>query len=153
MPISATKPKSLLIAILGAIVLLFSFVTYERNSLWGDEIAFLRDCVEKSPLETRAHNNLASALEKHVRIQEAIDIFYEAIRVNSKNATAHYNLAYIFEKKWQLKKAAWHYKVALRIKPDFHKARQRLTKLQRMIDAQNFKRRRKASATLPAVSP
>jgi len=42
--------------------MVFSFWTYERNRVWGDDVTLWRDCVEKSPKKVRVHFNLGNAL-------------------------------------------------------------------------------------------
>jgi len=68
------------VILLISLVIIGSKWTYDRNALWADEIAFLQDCVQKAPRKWRAHYNLAHALARRDRLDEAIFHFREALK-------------------------------------------------------------------------
>ncbi|MBW2201511.1 MAG: hypothetical protein JRF71_11885, partial [Deltaproteobacteria bacterium] len=74
--------KWLGVALLCAVAMLFSFWTYERNSVWIDKVTLWKDCVQKSPNKARPHYNLGKALVARNRLSEAIDHYFMASRIN-----------------------------------------------------------------------
>jgi peptidylprolyl isomerase len=55
-------------------------------------------------------------------IDEAVECYKEAIKLNPNHAEAHYNLAVIFQKKEQLDKAKFLYLAVISLKPEFFQA-------------------------------
>ena len=110
------------VALVCVVTALFSFWTYQRNSVWQDPVALWRDCVEKSPQKSRPHNNLGTALDDQNRTQEAIDQYLQSLRIKPDNEKAHNNLGNALDKQGHAEEAVEHYLQALRIKPDFEKA-------------------------------
>jgi tetratricopeptide (TPR) repeat protein len=96
---------------------LFSFWTYERNMVWGDEVTLWRDCVRKSPQKARPHNNLGYALREEGRLDEAIRHYHEALRIKPDYGEAHVNLGAALALQGKVHEAMGHYAEALRIDP------------------------------------
>jgi tetratricopeptide (TPR) repeat protein len=119
------KPKWLGVAAV-CIVLVFSYWTYSRNSLWGDDLALWKDTVEKSPKKARPQNNLGVVLYERGYIDEAMKHFSEALRVDPDYAGAHFNLGLVFANQENLDVAIRHYKEAVRIEPDYADAHNNL---------------------------
>jgi len=120
------KPEWLIRAVFCFVVMLCALWTYERNKVWGDAVFLWEDCVKKSPQKARPFNNLGYVLEKEDRIDEAIDRYVQALRINPDYETAHYNLGNALEKQGRLEEAISHYLEALRIKPDVPKTHNNL---------------------------
>jgi len=110
-----------LCVVIGVIVA-FSVWTYERNSIWSDEVTLWRDCVAKSPKKPRAHVNLAFALDRQGRLEEAFTHYYEALRIKPDFWEAHYDLARALVRQGRIEEGINHYNEALRFKPDFAEA-------------------------------
>ncbi len=51
------KPE-IIVPVITALLIVFSFWTYQRNALWNDPVAFWEDAVRKSPGHFRSHANL-----------------------------------------------------------------------------------------------
>jgi tetratricopeptide (TPR) repeat protein len=104
------------------VVMVFSLWTYERNSIWGAEITLWGDVVAKSPKKPRPLVNLAYALERKGRLDEAFSHYYEALRIKPDFWEAHYNLARALVRQGKVEEGISHYYEALRIKPEFAEA-------------------------------
>ena len=61
-------------------------------------------------------------MEQTGRVQEAIQHYEQALRINPDYAVAHYNLGVALEQAGRMPEAIQHYEQALRIKPDFVEA-------------------------------
>jgi Tfp pilus assembly protein PilF len=106
--------------------ILFTAWTFERNSIWADEITLYQDCVEKSPQKARPRNNLGAALSRQGRLPEAIDQFRTALKIKPDYADAHYNLGYALAQQGNLKEAIYHFSHSLRIESSNLKAHNNL---------------------------
>jgi len=75
-----------------------------------------------------AHNNLAAALMKQGKLEEAIDQYEQVVRLTAGSAMAYYNLGVALEQAGRVPEAIRHYEQALRIKPDLVQAQNALTR-------------------------
>lgn len=73
--------------------------------------------------------NLGSALAKQGRMEEAIESYMRALRVQPDYSMPHYTLGEIFAKQGKLADAVFHYQEAVRIDPDFAEAHNNLGNL------------------------
>jgi Flp pilus assembly protein TadD len=120
------KPNWLGISGLCVVVMVFSFWTYQRNSVWGDDVELWLDSAKKSPDKARPHYNLGVALASRGRFEEAIGHFSEALRIKPDYAVAHNNLGNVLASQGKIGEAVVHYSHALRIDPDHAKAHNNL---------------------------
>jgi len=93
------------IILLVILVIIGSKWTYDRNTLWGDEIAFLQDCVKKAPGKWRTHFNLGHALARRDRLDEAIFHFREALKRTAYHAGLEDDTGYLKEPQTDLEAA------------------------------------------------
>jgi Flp pilus assembly protein TadD len=63
-------------------------------------------------------------------MQEAMEHFEQALRINPDDAKAYYNLGVVLAQAGRISEAIAHYDQALRLKPDFAEARNALARLQ-----------------------
>jgi len=112
------KHKWTAIVLICAITSLFSFWTYQRNSLWGDPVAFWSDCVAKSPQKARPRNSLGLAVEDQGRIDDAIKHYREAVRIQPRYWKAHNNLGSALKNQGHVNEAVEHYIKTLRLNPE-----------------------------------
>jgi tetratricopeptide (TPR) repeat protein len=112
------RPKWLALATLSAVVLFFSFWTYERNTVFRDHIALWGDCAAKSPAKARSHLNLGTAFARQHNYEQALVHFYETLRLRPYFSEAHYRMANALASLGRMDDAMDHYKDALKIKPD-----------------------------------
>ncbi len=120
------RSKWLKIGMLCVVVTMFSFWTYDRNSIWGDELSFWRDCVGKSYQKARPNYNMGVALDKRGRLEEAITYFSKAIEIAPNYANAHYNLGVALMGRGRVEEAKNHFSKTLQIKPNFAMAHNNL---------------------------
>ncbi|MBF0100139.1 MAG: tetratricopeptide repeat protein [Desulfobacterales bacterium] len=114
--ISANFPLKL--TLLGAIALYFSFCTHWANNIWKDELTLWTDCVTKSPNKARPYNNLANALSRREKLNEAICHYQKAIELDPNLALYHNNLAVAYGKQGKIDQAMLHLKETIRLAPD-----------------------------------
>ena len=113
------KPKWLGIAVLCVLVTVCCVWTYERNSVWSDEVALWKDCVEKSPNKARPHNNLGLVLAEQGDLEEAMGYYSKALNIKPDDVEVLNNLGLALAGQGRLEEAISHYSKALKIKPDF----------------------------------
>ncbi len=116
------KPRWAHVAIIGLLVVAFSFWTFERNKVWADEELFWKDNVEKSPKKARVHDNYGQALVHKGKYDEAILQYEEAIRLNPKEHISRTNLAYVLIEKGDLDGAARLLNESIKINADYPNA-------------------------------
>ncbi len=80
------------IILLSAVIAVCSIWAYERNAVWRSKEIFWRDCVKKSPGNTRAQYNLGRSLIPSGRFDEAAEHFSEALRIDPDYPDARKNL-------------------------------------------------------------
>ncbi len=86
-----------------------------------EEIAILRDAVEKNPQDGRAFYYLGNALASKERYAEALEAWRAAVRWDPGNGVAHRNLALALSKSGEKEQAIAEYERAIQATPeDFH---------------------------------
>ncbi|MBW1847872.1 MAG: tetratricopeptide repeat protein [Deltaproteobacteria bacterium] len=81
-----------------------------------------RKALDLNPNYPKARMNLDKALSAQKNNDLAISIVKTAIQLNKNDPIPHYNLANIYKVKGGLDKAAFHYRRALALKPDYVEA-------------------------------
>ena len=108
-------------ALLCGVVVLFAYWTYQRNEIWQDTVTFYSDGVEKSPQKARPRFNLALALQRQGKPEEAIPHYLAVLRLKPGYETAHYNIGHAFRRQGKLDDAVKHYREEIRVNPNFEK--------------------------------
>jgi protein O-mannosyl-transferase len=85
------KYKYLAVSILIIIIISNSFMTYERNKIWKDDLSLWSDVVSKSPNKARPIVNLALAYANRGQINVALTDNSKAIKVSPNYSLAYYN--------------------------------------------------------------
>ncbi|UCD83323.1 MAG: tetratricopeptide repeat protein [Deltaproteobacteria bacterium] len=109
-----------------AIISIFSFWTFQRNTVWSDEFTLWSDCVKKSPNKARPHNNLGIAYRNKEMFDEAIREYQQALNLKPDYAEVFYNLGNAYRIKGMSDEAIREYQQALRLKPDYAEAHMNL---------------------------
>jgi tetratricopeptide (TPR) repeat protein len=116
------RPQWLAFGLLGIVVVIFSAWTYERNSMWRDNVTLWQDCVDKSPQLARPHYNLGVALEHLGRHDEAVNHFYKAVQLKPDYHQAHFNLGIVLDLQGKPETAISHLLKAVRRRPHLTEA-------------------------------
>jgi Tfp pilus assembly protein PilF len=75
------NPK-IIFPVIIALLIVFSFWTYQRNALWSDPIAFWEDAVRKSPDHFRSHANLGMSYLQAKAYDSALKPLQKALTLN-----------------------------------------------------------------------
>ena len=111
------KAGCILAASIGLVFM--SYTTLRQIGIWKDGITLWNYAIEKEPLKVpRAYINGGSALMDKGRIDEAIEYFRIAIRLQPTNANAHNNLGVAYKYRGLYDEAIEQFLAALRLKPD-----------------------------------
>jgi Flp pilus assembly protein TadD len=110
--------------VLAAIAL--GFATNRRNEVYHSELAIWTDVVQKAPHNPRAHYNLALALSREGRFDEATRHYQAAVRIRPHYPMARNNLGVLLANKGDYPGAIRHYRTTLLIQPELAKARMNL---------------------------
>ncbi len=118
---------SILVAVCLMIVGLYSVETLSRNTIWRDDITLYGDTVKKSPDSDLPHFNFGVKLREKGKIDEAIEQYQIALKMNPDYLDAHVNLGNIFldDKGW-IDKAIEQYQIAIKLNPNDVDARNNL---------------------------
>ena len=101
-----------------AIVLVLSVLTWQRNELWADPVAFARDNVEKAPFNQRNYLTLATAYADTGQWVEAEKTLRAAIRLRPDYPVPYENLGSALVLQGRLGEALAFYQIALNLSPD-----------------------------------
>ena len=97
------------------VVAVFSLWTYQRNGVWSDEGALMRDCVKKSPNKARTYQNLGIYLVRYGESDEALKQFNEALVLAHDHKELIYTgIGNAFYQKKQYNEAIHYYDLALK---------------------------------------
>ena len=100
------------------ISILFCLGSYQRNTIWKNEIALWEDCVKKSPHKPRVHNNLGFSLVKDKIFEKGVEELNIALKLDPKHINARFNLGLAYEEMKLFDKAIVHLKEYLRLAPE-----------------------------------
>ncbi len=110
--------RRLLIFLTSAVVVFsFTYLTYERNKVWQNDITLWKDVTEKAPDNARAFNNLGRAYGANGRELEAIEAFKKAVELLPNYALAYMNMAVSFSRLDMTSEAEFYYKRAIYFYP------------------------------------
>ena len=85
-----------LAAACAAVAVVLAVLSYQRNQLWGDDIALWQDTVRKSPDKARIYYHLAFSYYMHGKCQDALVAYAELARRDTMdhNRLVDWGLAY-----------------------------------------------------------
>ncbi len=101
-------------------------ITWQRNQVFRSHVQIWQDVATKHPLRFRSEYNLANALFRESRFEEAEAHYLAACKADPNDHRPHYNLANALLKMGRNDEAAREYLETLRRKPEHAGARQGL---------------------------
>ena len=123
------KPLNRKIA-LSIAVLFLSILTFQRNTVWRDDISIYQDALKYRPNDPKLRYNLGNAYLRHDLLDEAVKEYSIAIKHNPGYAYALNNLGLVLEKQGNIESANQHYKNAITLDPALDAAKKNLLRLQ-----------------------
>jgi hypothetical protein len=99
------------------VIIMFSAMSYARNSTWGEEFSLWGDTVGKSPGKARPHYNLGWAYDKQGLYDRALREYRSALGLNPRHVNARNNLGILYVKQGLYEEAVSEFKVAVSINP------------------------------------
>ncbi len=108
--------------ILSLTVASYSFLTYNRNRVWKNEISLWSDVVNKSKQKIRPYNERGLAYFDKGDYDKAIIDFTRAVELNRNYADGFYNRGNVYQKQGVYDKAILDYTAAIMINPRYAKA-------------------------------
>ncbi len=106
----------------GAAIILCLGLTRQQLGYWRNSETLFRHALAVTKNNYLAHNNLGIALAKNGRIDEAIQHFQEAIRLEPDFVYGHINLGKALDMKGQTDEEIGQFQEVIRLKPNFAKA-------------------------------
>ena len=107
---------------LGGLLLIYSWGTYERSRLWGDDLALWHDTAEKSPQKYRPLTWLGKLYDERGSVQDAAYYWEKAEKLADPGSKDHgfllSNLGVAHAKQKNYAKAAEYYQRSLEILPE-----------------------------------
>lgn len=120
--IKREKFKFISSLLLIGLLLLYSYLTFKQNTLWGEPLTFYKKNLKYLPQNSNLYTNLGNAYMKIGNKKEAIKMFKKAVKLDSKNAVAYNNLGVSYSKIGKSLEAITFYKKAIEAKPTYIKA-------------------------------
>ncbi|MCM8775732.1 MAG: tetratricopeptide repeat protein, partial [Candidatus Omnitrophica bacterium] len=99
--------------VLCVIVVVFSVMTYKRNSLWADGVALWQDTVQKSPHKARPYNHLGLSYLRLGKFDQAIACFQKSLEIDPNYHIALHNIGISYEMKGDKDQAIAYYEQTL----------------------------------------
>ncbi|MCB0510863.1 MAG: tetratricopeptide repeat protein, partial [Bacteroidetes bacterium] len=115
-----TKFKSFIkyIVCMTIIVTTFSYLAFQRNKLWQNEIALWSDIVKKSPKKPLAWANLGSLYTVERKFDKAMVALNKALELQNDHLSAYNNRGFIYMETGELDKALADFNRAIAIDPN-----------------------------------
>ena len=104
---------------------------YERVRDYPHAIAEYKRTIDLNPNFPEAYNNLGILFFRFNKFQEAEILFKQAVSLSDSTPKYHFNLGAVYAKLGKIDQAKYHWQHALRLDPDYEKARQFLKLLEK----------------------
>jgi tetratricopeptide (TPR) repeat protein len=99
------------------ILSVLTFLTWQQSGYWKNSIELFNHTLQVTKNNDLAHYNLADALNKQGKVEEAIVHYREAITINPYHDSAHCNLGVTLAAEGKTEEAITHYLAAIKINP------------------------------------
>lgn len=85
------KNSRLCIILMSVVIISYSTLSFKRNQIWSDKVAFVEDNARKSPYKSRVFNNLGFNYHQRGLMNEAMEAFTRAIILKPTNHMGYHN--------------------------------------------------------------
>jgi len=109
--------KIILIPVAVIVLSVLTFLTWQQCGYWKNSIELFNHTLHVTKNNDIAHYNLACALGKQGKVEEAIVHYREAIAINPYDDSAHCNLGVALASEGKKEEATAHYLEAIKINP------------------------------------
>ena len=106
----------------GGAIVVCALLTRQQTTLWKNTEVLARHALAVTGENFAAYNLLGSALLRRDRIDEAVEQFRNAVRLQAASADAHSNLAVALQRQGRRDEAIGHYQLALKLRPRYPQA-------------------------------
>lgn len=96
------------------IIIFFSILTINRNSVWKNSLTLWMDATEKYPRLAATHNNLGNVYKEMGNIDKAISEYKITTKLDPTHSKAHFNLGLINQERGLVTEAIRKYKEAIK---------------------------------------
>lgn len=100
---------------------IYCLLTLQRNTLWGDPIAFNEDNLRKAPHNERPNIELSKLYIERKRYPKAREKLMKALSINPRSEKAYDNLGTLYDLTGNPGKAVENYRTAIAINPGYLK--------------------------------
>ncbi len=101
----------------------FSILTFQRNSVWKDNLSLWSDAAIKSPDSAYVHESLGGGFLVHGQIDKAIAHYTKTLELNpTPSARVYNNIGVAYSQKGDPDEAMRAFSHAVRIRPDYARA-------------------------------
>ena len=115
-------PRRLLVPVLVFLVLVYSFLTVQRNLVWKDDYSLWADAAANAPQSARAHDNLGLAYIQRGEYDLALAEFKRTLELHPQYYLAYYNAGVVHQLRGDLDKARSSYEECIKISPSYFRA-------------------------------
>ncbi|PYQ37905.1 MAG: hypothetical protein DMF77_25560, partial [Acidobacteria bacterium] len=123
----AGRPRrNVVLAAAAAVILACAITARTQVGYWRNSVALWEHALEVTAGNHRAESNLAHALARQGRLDEAVAHYVAALRIKPDFAEAHNNLGLVLADQGKVGEAMSHYAEALRVLPDYLEAHNNL---------------------------
>lgn len=116
------EDKKFRLFIICCIVVVFSFMTYQRNKVWENSFTLWQDVVKKSPNKARGHNNLGAEYIRRGKYDLALVEANKTLDLNAGYYKAYYNRGIAYYNYRLYEKAIKDFKKSIELQPTYHDA-------------------------------
>jgi tetratricopeptide (TPR) repeat protein len=98
-------------------IILFGWLTLERNTIWKDDLSLWSDVVKKSPDKARGYNEIGMYYYEKRIFDKAIPFLKKTLFLNPDHSKAHNNLGLCFLGQGSVNQAIEEFQKAIQIHP------------------------------------
>jgi len=109
------KGKIFIATVFIALIGIFSFLSWNRCSVWADSVTLWNDAVMKSPGQIIPLNNRGEAYYEQGEFDRALTDYNHVIRINPRLAKTYYNRANVFRAQGRFSEAVAQYTRAIEL--------------------------------------